>query len=104
MQSLGTFKYMVFFILLKFQNLWNLIKHIYEKKFEKNYLVIFYDFQSLIGPNKWRCDVRNVTTQGWVCNYHNYTNLHSQLSISHSPPKFVAPYYWVGKMCQIVTT
>jgi hypothetical protein len=44
MQWLGTPKYTIFFILFKFQNLWNQINVHIKKIYENIYLSVFYDF------------------------------------------------------------
>ncbi len=41
-----------FFILLKFQNLWNLINVLIKKIMKKNYLNVSYDFSKFDGSKK----------------------------------------------------
>jgi hypothetical protein len=54
-------------ILLRFQNLWNLI-NVFKQIFNENvHLSVFYDFQSLMGPKKSRRDIFISTTQGQDC-------------------------------------
>jgi hypothetical protein len=44
MQWLGTSKYKIFLILLKFQNLWNLINLFQKTNYENVHLSVSYDF------------------------------------------------------------
>jgi len=61
MQWIGTSKYINFFILLRFQNLWNVIKKNFNyEMFIKMFPMIF---QSLMGLGKSRCDIPSGTTQ-----------------------------------------
>jgi hypothetical protein len=64
MQWLGTSKYTIFLILLKFQDLWNLIKYSCKTTYENVYFNVSYDFSKFDGSKKKsRCDVSNGTTQ-----------------------------------------
>jgi hypothetical protein len=63
-QLLGTSKYTILLILLKFQNLWNLI-NVFIKKIMKIFIEVFLMiFQNLMGPEKSKCGILNGTTQG----------------------------------------
>jgi hypothetical protein len=75
MQCLGKSKYIIFLILLSFQNLWNLINVLIFLN-ENIYLNVFYGFSKFDGLRKSRCDVCGGTTQG--C-FHPIT------LISHTP-------------------
>ncbi len=66
MQWLGTSKYNIFLILLKFQNPCNQI-NVFIKKIMNIYLNVSYDFQSSMGLGKSRCDIPNGNIQEWVC-------------------------------------
>jgi hypothetical protein len=61
MQWLKSSKYLILYILLKLQNIWNLI-NVLIKKNENIYLNVSYIFKSSMGPRKSRCDVPNGTT------------------------------------------
>jgi hypothetical protein len=62
MQWLRTSKYKIFFILLRFQNLCNLINIFF--KITKMFLKVFpMVFQSSMGLGKLKCDIPNGTTQ-----------------------------------------
>jgi rubrerythrin len=62
-------------------------KRIWKKNLKIFIQVFSIIFQSLMGPNKWRCDICNGTIQGWVCPTitqiytHNYQHpiLHQSL-------------------------
>jgi len=56
MQWSETSKYIIFLILLKFQNLWNLINVIIKKNMKKKYLNVSYDFSKFDEFKKSRCD------------------------------------------------
>jgi len=67
MQWLWTSKYTIFVILLKFQNLWNLI-NVFNFFYENVDLNVFYDFSKFDGFKKIKVwGVPNGITQGWVC-------------------------------------
>jgi hypothetical protein len=55
MQWLETSKYTIILILLKFQNLLNLINVIMKKNYENICLNVFYDFSKFDGSKKSRC-------------------------------------------------
>jgi hypothetical protein len=67
MQWLRTSKYTIFLILLKFQNLWNLINVLIQFFYETIYLNVINDFKKFNGFNKIKCDIPNGTTRRWVC-------------------------------------
>jgi hypothetical protein len=57
MQWLGTSKYKIFLILLKFQNLWNLINLFQKTNYENVHLSVSYDFSKFDVSRKikvWR--------------------------------------------------
>ncbi len=51
MQWLGMSKYTILLILLRFQNLWNLI-HIFQKNYENVLLIVSYDLSKFDGSRK----------------------------------------------------
>jgi hypothetical protein len=53
MQWLGISKYTIFLILLKFQNLWNLINVFIKNNCENIYLSVFYEFLKFDGYKVW---------------------------------------------------
>jgi hypothetical protein len=65
---LWTSKYIILLILLRFQNLWNLI-NLFQKNNENVHLNVSYDFSNFksMNPRKWRCEVPNDTTQWQGC-------------------------------------
>jgi hypothetical protein len=65
MQWLGTSKYTIFLILLKFQNLWNLI-NVFIRKNKNIYLNVSYDFSKFDGSKKAKVDIPSGSTQGYV--------------------------------------
>jgi hypothetical protein len=64
MQWLGTSKYTILLILLKFQNLWNLI-NVLIKNFKNIYLNGYSDFSKVDGSKKIKVWHFSGTTQGW---------------------------------------
>jgi hypothetical protein len=72
MQWLGTLGHTIFLILLRFQNLWNLINVFIKKFYENVYINVSYDFSKFNGSRIIKCNIRTGTTQGWACLYWYY--------------------------------
>jgi hypothetical protein len=62
-------------ILLRFQNLWNLINVFKKKIYENVHLSVSCFFQSSMNPRKSRCDIPSGTTQGWACPFTHTLNV-----------------------------
>jgi hypothetical protein len=65
MKWLGTSKYTIFLIFLRFQNLWNLINALKNKLWKCSFKCFLWIFK--VGPRKSSCDVVSGTTQGQDC-------------------------------------
>jgi hypothetical protein len=74
MKWLGTSKYIIFLILLKIQNLWNLINPLIITNYENIYLTVSYDFLKFCGSNKIKVWYSNGITQKWICPFSHKLN------------------------------
>ncbi len=82
MQWLGTSRYTIFLILLKLQNLWNLI-NVCIKKFKNIYLNGSFDFSKFDGSKKIKVWHFSGTTQGWDTTCEQTIGVHCSRKCSH---------------------